>query len=532
MMPINKNIYERVFLNSGRNNNYGFITEWTVSGDAAARTITLPLVNTRAEGSLSYNCTVDWGDGSALSTITAYDDADRVHTYAANGTYLVKIRGVCEGWSFNNGGDKTKITRVISWGNASAFNGFKYLKGGFYGCSNLTSLGTGSILAAGTGVLTDGFYETFRSCTSLVLAGIPSDLFKLHTAVTSSAFNACFRGCTALTSVPAGLFQYNTLAANSAFSDTFRDCSNFTSIPADSFRYNTAITSSGFYETFRDSKLGSIPTDLFRYNTLVGNDGFSTTFRGCTYLTSIPTDLFRYNTIVGSSGFASCFYGCTGLTSLPTDLFRYNTAASGPAFQNTFTGCTGLTSLPTDIFRYNTLASGGAFQGTFQGCSSLASLPTDLFRYNTLVTAFYSTFQNCSALASLPSDLFRYNTACTTFLYTFLGCSSLATVGADLFRYNTLCTVFTETFENCYKLQQRADMFFAAGEESTRFHDQTVNFASCFKRASFTGTQGTAPALWSCDFGTGTPTKTDCWDGGGNSLTSLDNYASIPVEWI
>ena len=174
----------------------GFVTRWTVAGDATARTITLPLVNTRTEGALAYNFTVNWGDGSALSTVTTYNSANAVHTYASNGTYNVEIKGTCEGWSFNNAGDKLKIVAVVNWGTVGGHNGWKYLKGGFYGCTNLTSLGVGSILASGTGILTDGFYLTFYGCASLT--SIPVDLFRYNTAVSTSGFYQTFYGCTKL----------------------------------------------------------------------------------------------------------------------------------------------------------------------------------------------------------------------------------------------------------------------------------------------------------------------------------------------
>ena len=174
----------------------GFVTRWTVAGDATARTITLPLVNTRTEGALAYNFTVNWGDGSALSTVTTYNSANAVHTYASNGTYNVEIKGTCEGWSFNNAGDKLKIVAVVNWGTVGGHNGWKYLTGGFYGCTNLTSLGVGSILASGTGILTGGFYQTFYGCTSLT--SIPVDLFRYNTAVSTSGFYLTFYGCTKL----------------------------------------------------------------------------------------------------------------------------------------------------------------------------------------------------------------------------------------------------------------------------------------------------------------------------------------------
>ena len=147
-------------------------------------------------------------------------------------------------------------------------------------------------------------------------------------------------------------------------------------------------------------------------------------------------------------------------------------------FSFTFYGCTGLTSLPTDLFRYNTAVSTSGFRQTFQGCTGLTSLPTDLFRYNTAVSTegFYSTFYGCG------------------------------------------------------KLQLNSWIFFATGEEGTRFLNRVSDFTSCFRfTGAFTGTKGTAPALWDCSFGTQTPVTTDCFTG--HSTDSVDNYASIPTAW-
>ena len=119
----------------------GFKTEWVVAGDATARTITLPLYN-----SGTFNCTVIWGDGTANSTVTTYNSANRIHTYAANGTYDVEIQGECPAWSFNWTGD-SRITKIVDWGNCSGFGGFKYLSNGFYGCTNLTISATDKILS-------------------------------------------------------------------------------------------------------------------------------------------------------------------------------------------------------------------------------------------------------------------------------------------------------------------------------------------------------------------------------------------------
>ena len=72
----------------------------------------------------------------------------------------------------------------------------------------------------------------------------------------------------------------------------------------------------------------------------------------------------------------------------------------------------------------------------------------------------------------------------------------------------------------------RSDIFGATPNFGTR----VMNFLNCFDRTSFTGTQGTAPALWSATMNASS-TKTTCFGGAGNSATSLTNYASIPAAW-
>ena len=294
-----------------------------------------------------------------------------------------------------------------------------------------------------------------------------------------------------------------------------------------------------FLSTFRDTGLRSIPTDLFRYNTLVSVNGFYQTFYNCPSLTgSIPTDLFRYNTLVSVNGFNQTFNGCSNLSgSIPTDLFRYNTLVSTGGFYLTFCSCTNLTgSIPTDLFRYNTQVSASGFCATFYICPGLTgSIPTDLFRYNTQVSTsgFAYTFYTCPGLTgSIPTDLFRYNTQVSTdgFSGTFFNCLGLTgSIPTDLFRYNTQCTSFNSTFYICPKLQQNANIFYADGEQSTRFLNQSVDFTNCFRVTSYTGNQGVAPDLWNCNFGTGTPIKTDCWQG--HSVPTVSNFADIPADW-
>jgi len=383
-----------------------FTTEWTVAGDATARTITLPLVS-----GYDFNCVADWGDGTTPSLITAYNDANRIHTFDSNGTYNVSIYGICQGWSFNNGGDKLKITDIINYGSAPTFGGFKYLGGGFYGCSNLKSLGPINSIIPDDGLLD---------------------------------ISSCFR--------------------------------------------SSGVT-------------GQIPPNLLKQLTSATN---------LSYL----------------------LYSCSGLTgSIPTDFLRYVTSATN--INNLFNSCSGLTgSIPPDLLRYVTSVTN--LSGFLRVCSGLTgSIPTDFLRYVTSVTNMSFMLTSCAGLTgSIPTDFLRYVTSVTNLGYLLYGCSGLTDYSADLCRENVLCTDFSYMMYGCNAMQQRSDTFYRPGEEGTRFLNKSPNFSHCFDRASFTGVQGTAPDLWNCSYGTGTPTTTDCWNGAGNSAASLTNYASIPGAWI
>ena len=454
------------------NTSNAFITEWLTT--SPNESITLPLYS---YGASSYNCTVYWGDGTS-STITSEYDADKIHIYATPGTYRIYITGTCEGWSFNSSGDRLKIIKIISWGansGACKFDGFNFFRNAFYGCSNLTDLGTGSILASGSGCTYEGFIYAFADCSSLTT--IPDHLFDKHTSVSGDGFSGTFNNCSALTSIPDHLFD---------------NCPS------------------------------------------VSGAGFSGTFTNCISLTSIPDHLFDNCPAVSASAFSSTFAGCHSLSSIPVDLFKYNTAVSSSGFAYTFSSCWLIKSIPSGLFNYNTNVSTMGFMGTFMDCISLASIPVGLFDNNIAVSTygFASTFMDCRLITTIPVDLFKYNTAVSIsgFSYTFGFCLSLATVPANLFRYNTSVSTsgFEYTFINCNKLQLNRNIFFADGEEGTRFLNKESNFTNCFWRTGFSGTQGEAPALWNCNFGTGTLTTTSCYGGTGNSTTSLINYNNIP----
>ncbi len=138
-----------------------FLSTWntalTSSGSSNSTTISLPLVL----GGV-YNFTVGWGDGIS-NTITAWNQAQRAHTYASPGIYNVNITGQCWDWQFANGGDRLKIVGISQWGSLRLGDSGNY----FHGCSNLVLTATDAPDLTGT----TNMYWAFFNCASLGSSG-------------------------------------------------------------------------------------------------------------------------------------------------------------------------------------------------------------------------------------------------------------------------------------------------------------------------------------------------------------------------
>ena len=104
--------------------------------------------------SVGLNMSVDWGDFSPLETITNYTLA--IHTYAAAGTYTIKVTGSILGWQFDNSGDKLKMLNVSKWAGLNMNE-----ERAFFGCTNLTATATDAPLITATRM-----DRTFQSCTN------------------------------------------------------------------------------------------------------------------------------------------------------------------------------------------------------------------------------------------------------------------------------------------------------------------------------------------------------------------------------
>jgi hypothetical protein len=251
-------------------------------------TFTLPIYGGGA--SYTQNFVVDWGD-TFSSTITSYDDTDRIHTYSTYGTYDILLSGTCEWFCFNNeGSSKSKVTQLqVITGDM----GFKKLN--FWGCNHLST-----IVALGTKASLDTLDNVFRGC---YITSIPSSIFASCPTVTSCSgafsnnevldFGATgipvdlfrYSGCRNLNALPAGIFDYNTLATT--FGLAFYKCKLHQTIPGNIFRYCVSLTdlNAAFYGTFLYGHgwgPGTIPSTIIYWTTQPGHSTPTNT-KGCFY---------------------------------------------------------------------------------------------------------------------------------------------------------------------------------------------------------------------------------------------------------
>lgn len=128
----------------------------------------------------TYDCVVDWGD-STSDTITTYNDAAWTHTYAAGaGTYTITITGQCEGWRFNNGGDRSKLIEIKIWGDDFRVgNSGNY----FYGCEKLTTVSAPDALNLTGTLLLNRMFQRCFALTSI------SNMNSWNTSSVTSLFN-------------------------------------------------------------------------------------------------------------------------------------------------------------------------------------------------------------------------------------------------------------------------------------------------------------------------------------------------------
>jgi hypothetical protein len=197
----------------------------TTKAGSASNTFVLPIFVDATETAYA-----DWGDGFRTSLISG----NNTHVYAASGVYTIKIYSkIFWGVYFSNGGDKAKITQILSWGDGIFRNAIT----AFNGCTNLTFIAPNIKLLAtsvqsmhqsNTGLLAAPNYSMTRVTNTSYMYASCSSIQTAAAINMSKVTNAAnmHQGNIALTSIP---FYDLSSATNVSF--MFQVCSSVKTVP-------------------------------------------------------------------------------------------------------------------------------------------------------------------------------------------------------------------------------------------------------------------------------------------------------------
>lgn len=210
---------------------------------------------------------IDWGDNSAVQTITRTNDTtptEYYHDYVDGGVNTIKFAGLATEY------------------NTTTYNDDKDSSGAairFAAATTNTSTNTGGTPALiaelggsiGSVFPTLGnnsnqipiFFDLCQECSSLTT--ISSDLFSGVTGAKANMFRGIFDKCSSLTTLPDTLFGDISGSAPNMFRSAFYECSSLTTLPAGLFSGINGAQNYMFKWTFAGTTglTGYIPATLF-----------------------------------------------------------------------------------------------------------------------------------------------------------------------------------------------------------------------------------------------------------------------------
>lgn len=355
------------------------ITEWNVSGDAGL-TITLPVSGT------GLNITVDWGDGTAVETITTEYPT---HTYAQAGVYEIAVAGECPVWGcFHNepitiaSGDYYTYTQYLS--KVKQYGELNATKYGFAQCVNLVEV-------SGENLVTE---NTFKNVTSM---------------------ESMFRGCNNENFTELDLSCFKTEKVVS-MRDMFLGCSNLVTLNLRGFDTSNVNNMSFMFHTCK--KLVNLNTSTFDTSNVTNMNWM---FGNCEALTTL--DLSRFNTSNVTS-FGNMFNNCKKLKSI--DVSNFNTSkADSIAWM--FAGCDSLETLDLSSFDTRNVKN---MSSTFRGCKAKS---VNLSSFDTSNVTNMGEMFAMSHFEQL--DLSGFNTSKVTDMHGMFSGSTVTTL--DLSNFDT-----------------------------------------------------------------------------------------------
>lgn len=271
------------------------ITEWNVSGDVGL-TITLPVQGT------GLNITVDWGDGSAIETITTEYPT---HTYAQAGVYEIAVAGNCPEWGkisyqeFMGFGETSKnytyakyLTNVIQLGE---LNATKYI---FAKCENLTSFKGEKLVSPNTFANINTLNSMFWGCTNLK----EIDLTNFDTKNVTD-MNRMFEGCSSV--VTLDLTSFDTSKVTN-MGRLFAGCTNLKNVDISKLKTDLVTTMSYMFGNCRNLKT----LDFSNFNTSNVKE-MAWMFGNCSSIEALDLSMFNTSNV---TTMAAMFQNCGAKT--------------------------------------------------------------------------------------------------------------------------------------------------------------------------------------------------------------------------
>ena len=327
------------------------ITEWTIP--SANTTIKLPV---QSHGGNSLNITVDWGDGSAVQTVTTNFPT---HIYTTAGTYDITVSGTCPAWGYigSNTVSTTSnsdyytytqyLTKVKQFGELNA----QYY--GFSQCTNLTSV-KGATTNSTSNVTT--MANMFYFCQRLT----ELDLTNFDTLKVTDMNYMFFK----VRAQEIDLSSFNTSNVTN-MSYMFGECGFLTNINLSGFNTSKVTNMSAMFkgcDVLTKLDLSKFKTSKVAYM----NEMFS----NCTSLKSLKVSDLNFNT-VNVINMKRMFYNCSSLTEIPVAKFNTSNVTN---FDEMFARCSSLKTLNLSNFVVSNYFEGNDSNSMLNGCTSLRSI--------------------------------------------------------------------------------------------------------------------------------------------------------------
>jgi surface protein len=416
-----------------------YITKWTVT--AGGLDITLPVYN----GGGPYDFTVFWGDGTS-DVITAWDDADKTHTYPSGDTYTVTASGTLGIWAFQaDVTSKDKITEVSQWGSYTLVNS------AFYYCSNLAD-----ITATDAPTVSGSLWRAFIQCNSLVgISGLNTWNMSQVTSL-AETFNS-----TGLRSLDmSGWDVSNVTTMQSAFrsssslayvnvsgwsptslenlSYAFRDCTSLTQIEGINDLSSSSVTD--LTNTFYNTGFTSLNVKSWDVSNVTN---LSHTF-GIMPLSS-PLDLSAWDTSSNANLYRMFYYN-----QMPAVDMTGHQISGVNSLQGTFEQCRYLTAI-SGIGGWDVSNVIRIYQ-TFYQCRQLQKLDLSTWSFApTATNGVREAFRDCQAMTGVNVSGWDVS-AVEDASYCFYDCYNIPYISGINTWNTTNLTDSSRMFNFCYDL--------------------------------------------------------------------------------